>query len=169
MTPIFSALPWLKLASLFGAKDASLRSSRPSANLMVGSEQLPKSRAACLLRRRSFRYLQASSWASLDEVAGAVLLENGASAPDISSELREALPVPIETAADKGLASDAEDPAGASVPATAASISSAVASSTSRFWVKMQPGSSSRVLQELPAAVGSSTSPRAKVPDLRAA
>ena len=53
-------------------------------------------------------------------------------------------------------------------PATAASISSAVASSTSRFWVKIQPGSSSRVSHVFPLAVGSLTSPGAKVPDLRA-
>lgn len=83
----------------------------------------------------------------------------------MSSALREALPVPIGASAEEV----PEDAAGASVPATAAPISSAVASSTSRFWVKMQPGSSSRVLQELPAAVESSISPGAKVPDLRAA
>ena len=54
------------------------------------------------------------------------------------------------------------------IPATAASISSAVASSTSSFWVKMHPGSSSRVSHVFPLAVGSLTSPGAKVPDLRA-
>ena len=52
--------------------------------------------------------------------------------------------------------------------ATAASISSAVASSTSRFWVKIQPGLSSTVSHVFPLAVGSLTSPGAKVPDFRA-
>ena len=58
--------------------------------------------------------------------------------------------------------------AGAATPATAASISAAVASSTSKFWVKIHPGSSSIVSQLLPLAVGSFTSPGANVPDLRA-
>ena len=78
------------------------------------------------------------------------------------------LPVPVGDAARKVFVPDAKILVGISVPATAASISSAVASSTSRFWVKMQPGSSSKVLQELPLAVGSLTSPGANVPDLRA-
>ena len=58
-------------------------------------------------------------------------------------------------------------PAAPAAPA-AAVISSAVASGTNRFCVKMQPCSSSSVSHELPLAVGSLTSPGAKVPALRA-
>lgn len=50
----------------------------------------------------------------------------------------------------------------------AAAISSAVASGTNRFWVKIQPSLSFWSSQELPLAVGSLTSPGAKVPALRA-
>lgn len=53
-------------------------------------------------------------------------------------------------------------------PATAALISSAVASSTSKFWVKIHPGSSSAVSHVLPLAVASFTSPGANVPALSA-
>ena len=43
------------------------------------------------------------------------------------------------------------------IPATAAVISSAVASSTKRFCVKIQPSTSSATSQVCPAPVGSST------------
>lgn len=56
----------------------------------------------------------------------------------------------------------------AAIPATAALISSAEASSMSRFCVKMQPSVSSWTSQVLPAPVLSSRLPGAKVPDLRA-
>lgn len=52
-----------------------------------------------------------------------------------------------------------EEPAGpAAIPATAAEISDAVASSTKRFWLKMQPPSGSLVVsQEFPLPVSSSS------------
>lgn len=48
MTPIFKAEPWLKSAWLTAWKDSSVRPSRPAANSIAGSEQVPKSRAARL-------------------------------------------------------------------------------------------------------------------------
>ena len=53
-------------------------------------------------------------------------------------------------------------------PATAAFISPAVVSSTSRFWEKIHPGSSSAVSHVFPLPVASFTSPGANVPDLSA-
>jgi hypothetical protein len=53
-------------------------------------------------------------------------------------------------------------------PLAAAWISSAVASGTSRFCVKIHPCSSLASSQVFPAAVGSLTSPGAKVPDFKA-
>ena len=52
----------------------------------------------------------------------------------------------------------------AELPATAALISWAVASGTRRFWVKMQPCSSSALSQDLPLPVASLRLPGAKVP-----
>src|SRR3569833_3177324 len=54
------------------------------------------------------------------------------------------------------------------IPATADEISSTETSRTSSRSLKMQPGSSFSVSQELPLAVGSLTSPGAKVPLSRA-
>lgn len=59
-------------------------------------------------------------------------------------------------------------PADALTPATAALISSVVASSTRRFCVKMHPSWSFASSHELPFAVGSPIWPGANVPDMRA-
>lgn len=56
----------------------------------------------------------------------------------------------------------------AAIPATVALILSAEASSTSRFYVRMQSSVSSWTSQVSPAPVLSSRLPGAKVPDLRA-
>lgn len=65
-----------------------------------------------------------------------------------------------EATADELLAAEAVEllaTAEAPPAETAAVISAAVASSTRRFWVKMQPSGSSRVSQVLPAPVLSAT------------
>lgn len=63
---------------------------------------------------------------------------------------------------------DAASAVDADTPETAALISSAVASSTSRFCVKMQPSGSFASSHVLPFAVASSRLPGANVPDFSA-
>lgn len=63
--------------------------------------------------------------------------------------------VAVEASAAAELDATAPLPAAESVPATAASISSGVASLTRRFSVKIHPGESSSVSQVFPFAVAS--------------
>lgn len=61
MTLMLRALPWLKSAESAGAKDSSLRPSRPAANSMAGLLQDPKSSWAWRARSlRSFLALAAA-------------------------------------------------------------------------------------------------------------
>lgn len=72
----------------------------------------------------------------------AVTTAGQASAADVATEVAEA----TSAAAELVVATAAPDPV-AATPATAAEISSAVASSTRRFSLKIHPGSSSAVSQ----------------------
>lgn len=86
---------------------------------------------------------------------------------EAAAEVPFSAPAVVEFATAPSAAAG-KDLAGAATPATAASISAVVPSSTSKFSVKIHPGSSSTVSQLLPLAVGSFKSPGANVPDLRA-
>lgn len=104
-------------------------------------------------------------------LASASLIEAVAVLSPMLAETAAEVPFPAPEVAEFATAPSAaagKELAGAATPATAASISAAVASSRSKFSVKIHPGSSSTVSQLLPLAVGSFTSPGANVPDLRA-
>jgi hypothetical protein len=130
MTPIFNAEPWLKSASLAGSKLSSVLPSKPAPNTIVGFEQLPKSRFDELLA--------AVAGAEFPEAAGAEF-------PVLLLEAVDAFPAPVVFAVllllDAALAEfDAVlVEVVAAPPLTAALISSAVASSTSKFCVKIHP------------------------------
>ena len=75
----------------------------------------------------------------------------------LEHEFPDATSAGTDAAAAVGAALDADAALPDEVPATAAAISSAVASSTKRFCVKIQPSTSSSTSQVFPAPVGSST------------
>lgn len=81
------------------------------------------------------------------EVTGAGQASTAAEAVEVELEELEVDDEPVEELAEP-----------ATIPATAAVISAAVASSTKRFWLKIQPPSGSFVVsQVLPFPVSSST------------
>ena len=162
-TLIFRAEPWLKFVLSFGANAGWSRPSSPLANFTVG----------LVLEQEPIVVPAAEDAAPVLDAAAAeaalVAAGGAASQEELSAPLATAAPVPVAEAAP--VAFDAAAPAPAlavTPPATAALISSTVASSTRRFCVKMQPTGSFWSSQELPLPVLSFRSPGAKVPALRA-
>lgn len=137
MIPMLSAEPWLKSERLDGSKESSVRPSKPAPKTMDGSEQEPKSSAEVL--------------------AAPVATAEAAAVADTAGQ-SEAAETALATA-DEATADEATGEAAlvlldalAVTPATAALTSAAVASSTNKFWVKMQPVVSSAVSQVCPCA-----------------
>ncbi len=153
MTPIFNAEPWLKSASLAGSKLSSVLPSKPAPNTIVGFEQLPKSRfdellaaVAVVVPEAAGAEFPEAAGAEFPEAAGAEFPEAaGAEFPVLLLEAVDAFPAPVVFAVllllDAALAEfDAVlVEVVAAPPLTAALISSAVASSTSKFCVKIHP------------------------------
>lgn len=169
-TLMFCADPCVNSVLSAGSKLSSLRPSKPAPKTTVGLVAVPRSRLDVLSAAAAAAAAAGTAEEEEEEeaAAAAAAVELLELALALGSAAAAAASPAQSAAAGAALAAEEGDDEAAETPATAASISAAVASSTSRFWLKMHPSASFASSHELPAPVVSPTWPGLKVPDLSA-
>lgn len=143
---------------------------RSPAELMTGGGGPPRSpvKVWTLSIKRQYLFFKCFILRALDNLppvvgvaasvaAGVLAGADTVTVTGAGQESPDAVSVVVGAAAAVGAALDADAALPDEIPATAAVISSAVASSTKRFCVKIQPSTSSATSQVFPAPVGSLT------------